>query len=133
MNDARFHQLNRGFLRWERCAGKPCQLFHSQFCRRLQGHESYAITIAQVMMIGNHHAVSQTALTQRSLEIGNAFVTVLGIVFAGAHRRGGFAGARLIFSDAKVGNLRLAVDHSRDHAACGVLRQFHAFSHWVLA
>src|SRR2546428_6066651 len=45
MDDAGLHQLNRGFLRWKGCAGQPCEVFDSQFCRRLYRHESYLVTI----------------------------------------------------------------------------------------
>jgi hypothetical protein len=79
-------------------------------------------------MIGDDHAVSQPAFAQRSFEIGNTLVAVFGIVFTGTHGGCGFARTRLILSDAKIGDLRLAIDHGRDHAFRSILRKFQAFS-----
>ena len=85
MDHARLHQLDRGFLRGKRRAGKPEQIFDADFCGGFQHHERDPVAVAQMMMVRDHHAVAQPALAQGSLEIGNALVAVLGIILARTH------------------------------------------------
>ena len=117
------------FLRRKRRAGEPEQILDAYFRRRLQHHERDPVAIPQMMMVRDHHAVAQSAFAQRSLEIRNALVAVVGIVLARAHRRCSLAPARLVLGHAQVGNLGLAIDHGRHHASRGVLHQFDSIRH----
>jgi hypothetical protein len=92
VNHARLHQVYGGGLRRERCAGKPHQVAHADAGGGLEGHQGNSITVAQVMMAGDDHAVAQATFAQRSFEIRDALVAVLRIVGGGANGRGSFAG-----------------------------------------
>ena len=87
MDHSLFHQLDRAFLRRERRARKPHQIFHADFRRRFERHERDLVAVAQMVMARDHHAVAQSALAQRGLEIGHALVACVGIVLVRRDRR----------------------------------------------
>src|SRR5206468_3361832 len=129
VDDAFFHQVDGGFLRGEGRARKPQEVFDADFRRSFQHHEGDLVAIPQVVVVGEDHAVTQAALAQGGLEVGEALVAVLGIVFAGADGRGWLADARLVLADSEIGDLRLAVDHAGHGAGGGVLGQFDSVGH----
>ena len=129
MDDAFLHQVNGALLRGEGCAGEPHQVFDAEAGGGFKCHERDAVAVAQVVMVGEDHAVAQSAVAQSSLEIGHALVAVLGKVFIRSDRRGLLAAAGLILADADVRDLGLAVDHGGYHASGGILREFHAIGH----
>ena len=79
MDDAGFHQLDHRRLRRKRRAGKPHQVADAHARRGLERHQRDRVAIAQVMVVGDGHAVAQAAFAQCGLEIGHALVAVGGI------------------------------------------------------
>ena len=73
------------------------------------------------MVDGDDHAIAKSALAKSGFKVGDALVSILGIIFVGAEGRSLLASARLILADTDVGDLRLAIDHGRDLASGGVL------------
>ena len=130
MNCPGFHQVNGTLLRGKRCAGKPHEVLDAEFGGRFQRHKRDPVTIAQMVVIGNHHAIAQAAFLQRGLEVGNSLVTTFGIILVGSYRRRGLASPRLVLARAEVWNLRLAVDHGRHAASDGVVRQLDSLRHF---
>src|SRR5690348_10723740 len=81
------------------------------------------------MVAGDDHAITNSTFAKSGLEISNAFVSALGIIFVGADGRSLLASAGLVFPDTEVGDLRLAVHHGRNLASGGVLREFGSVGH----
>ncbi len=129
MNDSRLHQVNRTFLRRKRRAGKPQEILDADPRRCFQHHQRHSIAIPQVMMVRQHHAIAQPALAQGCLQIRDAFVAAIRVVFARPHRRRSLPPPRLILSHPEVRDRRLAVHHPRHHTPRGVLYHFNAISH----
>ncbi len=90
MHRARLHQLDHRLVARKRRAGKPDEVLGAHARGGLQRGERDAVSIAQMMMTADGHAIAQSAKTQRSFQIGDALVTVGRIVAVAANRRTGF-------------------------------------------
>ena len=77
VDHARGHQFDGALLRRKRCAGKPREIFDANSCRCFERHKGDAVAIAQVMMRGNDHAITQTAFAKRGFEIRHTLITIL--------------------------------------------------------
>ncbi len=98
MDHALFHQCNRTLLGGERRARKPDQILNADPGRCFQRHQRHFIAVAQMMMVRDHHPVAQPAPAQRRLQIRDALIAVLWIIFVGRNCRGRLPAAWLILS-----------------------------------
>src|SRR5664280_2530219 len=112
MHRTRLHQVDHRLVTGERCAREPDEVFRAHARGGLQRGERDAVSIAQVVMIADGHAVTQSAETQRSLQVGDALVAVGGIVAATANRRAGLVACGTMLVDALVWRRFAAVDLS---------------------
>ena len=105
MHRARLHQVDHRLVTRKRCAGKPDEVLGAHARGGLQRGERDPVSIAQMVMTADGHAITQPAETQRGFQVGHALVAVCGIVAAAANRRAGFVSRGTMLIDSFVWHL----------------------------
>src|SRR5271166_6513580 len=120
MDRARLHQLDYRLVARERSAGEPHQVFHSHAGGGFESSERDTISVAQVMMAADGHAVAQSAQPQRGLQVMHPLVAIAGIVAVGANRRAVFVTGRAMAIHTSIGSLLATVHESGNAPTCCV-------------
>ena len=120
VDHARGHQFNGGLLRRKRRAGEPREVLDANSRRRYECHQGDAVSIPQVMVRGNDHAIAQAAFPERGLEVCDALIPILRIIRGRPNRWRSFVAVRLVLADPRVGDLWMAVHYLWDNAPGGV-------------
>src|SRR5579862_2590768 len=123
------HQIDRTLLAGERRARKPYDISDAQFRSSLQRHHRDAVSIAQMMVGRDHHAIPQPALAQCSRQIVDVLVSVRGIVSGRSYGRAGLPARGAILANSHVRNLLAPVDYLRNHAADAIFNQYSFFDY----
>src|SRR5579862_2523779 len=118
---AGFHQLDDRLVAGERRAGKPHQVARAHAGSRLKRVERDQVSVAQMMMAADGHAVAQPAKPQRRFQVRNPLVPVCGIVAVAANRRAVFMAGGTMSVDALIRDSFAAVDRG-GHAPSGGIR-----------
>ncbi len=111
-----FQILNDRFLAGEGSGGEPDQILDPQLCCYLEHLVRHQIAVTEVMVRRDGHTITQSGGDERSLQVGQAFVTIGGIIGAGGDGRAILASLGPVLAHALVRDNGLAIDFGRDHA-----------------
>src|SRR5271166_3340914 len=136
MDRARLHQLDYRLVARERSAGEPHQVFHSHAGGGFESSERDTISVAQVVVAADRHAVAQTTQPQRGLQVRHAFVAISGVVAVSANGRPELVATWAMAIQASIGSLLATVHESGNAATCCVRHEIgcrdraHAWPPW---
>jgi acyl-coenzyme A thioesterase PaaI-like protein len=124
-----FHQVDDGRVAGKRRAGKPHQVTDAHAGSGLQRQQRHLVTVPEVVVCGDNHAVAEAALLESRLQVRYALVAGGGVIMAGADRGRVLASARPVQPHTFEGRLLAPVDNGRNTVAGSVLHQFRRLAH----